>query len=97
MYFVTLSPYSGDKPKTVKVEDEKVIDCLQRLNLLSPHKVTILSQDHIQTQDKTWVPFVSLTEELLYSFEKHGFGVEFDTINMIRGALRAAGCTEDLH
>ncbi len=93
MYYIILSPYTRAKPSKQKVDEVQVLSCLEKINLLAPHKVHIQSQSHVKA-GQDWIPYIDLTEDLVYDCNKHGFVIEHDTIQVVSGALSAQSCTE---
>lgn len=94
MYYITITPYSKEKPHKQKVDEDLVLSCLEKLNLLSPHKLQVRSQfctggDHHRSID--------IVEELVYDCTKHGFVVEHDTIQAVSQALSLQYRTEGTH
>lgn len=74
MFYVTLQPYTGKQTKPTKVDEDKVLFYLRDIVLLAPHKITVLSQKRAGTDHH---PLVNDTDELIYSYKKHGFVVPF--------------------
>lgn len=80
MYYVTLQPYTSKQVKPVKVDEDKVLFLLRDVILHAPHKLTVLSQERTGTDHH---PVVSSSDDLIYSYRKHGFVVPFDVLQHV--------------
>lgn len=80
MYYVTLQPYSGKQIKPCKVDEDKVLFYLRDISLLAPHKLTIVSQKRVGEDHH---PAVNDTDDLIYSYTRHGFVVPFEVLQHV--------------
>lgn len=78
MYYITLQPYNKKQTKPDKVDEKEVLLYLKKLVLLSPHKLTVLSQERSGIDHK---PVVNDDADLVYSYKKHGFIVPFEILD----------------
>lgn len=80
MFYITLQPYSGKQIKPRKVDEDKVLFYLRDITLLAPHKITVLSQERTGTDHH---PLVNDTDDLIYSYKRHGFVVPFEVLQHV--------------
>lgn len=86
MFYITIQPYSNCEAKPQRVDESKILSHLKNVVLLQPHRLVILSQERTGTDHHR---VVSTNEDLIYSYERHGFVVDYDTVQHVSRSLHS--------